>query len=298
MGSFLRIEFIVGRKEAVAKVRCNMPFPEVERVIYRLNPLKSVICQLRFPPILIIDAEIPAKFQERVRDDFPLFEQAGDSTTLSLPDDIARLVPTELKESLTIHGNKRYQFISSDKSRSISLTKDFLALEVKQYERWEDFRSHLVLAVTSLIEVYRPAHFTRVGLRYQNVISRANLGLEGTSWHELLDRFIIGPLAEKTMLSRVVENHGAFTLRLTDEGEFVRIQYGLGTENTDFTAQEGFLLDNDFYTDTVIPAEVNNVASRIDRYNTLNRRLFWLCISERLHQAMGPESACGYAGNT
>ena len=49
----------------------EMPFPEAKRIIYRKNPLDQVICQLRFPPILKIDAEVPAKFQDRIRGDFP-----------------------------------------------------------------------------------------------------------------------------------------------------------------------------------------------------------------------------------
>lgn len=266
-----------------------MPFPEAERVIYRNNPLKTVICQLRFPPILIIDEETPAKFQEKVRGYFPLFEQSGDSANLSLPDSIARLVPKELKDSFAIHGNKRHQFFSSDRNWSISLTKDFVALEVQQYKRWEEFRHNLTLVVNSLIDVYRPSHFIRLGLRYQNVIDRDSLGLVGVSWRELLNGFIIGPLVEETMLSRVVENHGIFALKISDESEYVRIRHGLSIENTDVNARQGYLLDNDFYTDTVIPAEVQHVVSRTDKYNLLNRRLFWLCISERLHDAMGPE---------
>ena len=54
-----------------------MPFPEVERVIYARNPLDQVVCQLRFPPILKIDAEIPAGFQDRVREDYPNFSETS-----------------------------------------------------------------------------------------------------------------------------------------------------------------------------------------------------------------------------
>ena len=52
-----------------------MPFPEVKRVIYKKNPLDRVICQLRFAPILKIDAEIPADFQEMIRADFPNYSE-------------------------------------------------------------------------------------------------------------------------------------------------------------------------------------------------------------------------------
>lgn len=44
-----------------------MLFPPTQRVIYHKNPLVEVVCQLRFPTILKIDAEIPVAFQEAVR---------------------------------------------------------------------------------------------------------------------------------------------------------------------------------------------------------------------------------------
>ncbi len=62
-----------------------------------------------------------------------------DGAHVSLPDSIAQIVPAELKDSLTSRGNKRYEFETTDRNWSISLTKDFVALEVKQYCRWEEF---------------------------------------------------------------------------------------------------------------------------------------------------------------
>ena len=72
-----------------------MPFPDVERVIYNENPLDRVICQLRFAPILKIDTEIPAEFQERIRIDYPNLSETADWSLVAdpnkregLPDDV------------------------------------------------------------------------------------------------------------------------------------------------------------------------------------------------------------------
>lgn len=61
-----------------------MPFPEVKRVIYKKNPLHQVICQLRFPPILKVDAEIPSIFQEKIRGEFPNFKETTE-VNMELP---------------------------------------------------------------------------------------------------------------------------------------------------------------------------------------------------------------------
>ena len=44
-----------------------------QRCIYDMNPLAEVICQLRFPEILSIQANIPANFQEAIRHIFPKY---------------------------------------------------------------------------------------------------------------------------------------------------------------------------------------------------------------------------------
>ena len=48
-------------------------FSREERVNYRKNQLGEVICQLRFPEILTIETNIPADFQEAIRDAFPRY---------------------------------------------------------------------------------------------------------------------------------------------------------------------------------------------------------------------------------
>ena len=49
-----------------------MPIPHRDRVIYGRNPLQEVVCQIRFPRLLDIDAEVPARFQSAIAEDYPL----------------------------------------------------------------------------------------------------------------------------------------------------------------------------------------------------------------------------------
>lgn len=50
-----------------------MMFAEYDRCQYLRSPLVEVICQLRFPTILSINANEPAAFQEAIRRDFPQY---------------------------------------------------------------------------------------------------------------------------------------------------------------------------------------------------------------------------------
>ncbi len=78
-----------------------MPFPSANRVIFKRNPLKEVICQLRFPPILKIDSEIPANFQDLIRNEFPKYKETGEQREIPIPN------PDELEPKRNIEQGTR-----------------------------------------------------------------------------------------------------------------------------------------------------------------------------------------------
>lgn len=89
-----------------------MPFPDVPRVIYEINPLDEVICQLRFPPVLKIDTEVPAGFQEQIRDDYPFYES---KSPLRLPTGLPpNVAPTSVAELLGGTKEPRFPFPGQD----------------------------------------------------------------------------------------------------------------------------------------------------------------------------------------
>src|SRR5688572_26663011 len=143
-----------------------MPFPEIQRVLYERNPIVRVICQLRFPSILRIESELPAAFQECIRREYPLFKEKP-AGGIELPADLVKMINAEVALKV---GGRSYTFVSKDDVFSISLTRDFLALTANAYDRWENFRQHLDGPHRAMVEVYQPAFYTRIGLRYRDVI--------------------------------------------------------------------------------------------------------------------------------
>ena len=247
--------------------------------------MKLVLCQLRFPAILRIGKEAPADFQEKLRHDFPLFQ--NDTANL-LPENLAQIIPREMLDLLPARSSSRFQFMSKDKGWIISLTREFVAVETSKYTCWEEFRGYLELLLNALVEVYNPAFLTRIGLRYQNAIDRRALGLEDVAWRDLLADFVLGPLAVNETMNKATEHHGSALIRLDNEEDFVRMQHGLVMDKTTDSSHIMYLLDYDFYTNKKTEAE--DVISKLNGYNTLNRRLFRWCIRDGLHDAMGPES--------
>ncbi|HID30265.1 MAG TPA: TIGR04255 family protein [Desulfobacterales bacterium] len=262
-----------------------MPFREAKRVLYKKNPLDRVICQLRFPPILRIDAEIPAQFQERVRRQFPNFSEASE-WKVQVPQALEGQIPPEvLRQFVQSSGNKNYEFSSEDGVWQINLTRTFVALATKKYERWEEFKEKLQIPLEALSDVYSPDFFSRIGLRYTDIIKRSALGLDDVEWSQLLRPYILGILASPEVSDHVREFENRYEVGLSDGESVVRIVTTL------IQPPDGdeicFMIDSDFYNSQ--KTEIDSAMERLNYFNVRASRLIQWCITERLHKAMEPQ---------
>lgn len=259
-----------------------MLFPETERVLYAKNPLEQVICQLRFPAILRIGREVPASFQDRVRERFPLYsERLG----LEIPADAPPQVARALVEAQPAIAFGVRDFASEDARWKLSLSHEFLALTCTNYVRWEEFRDHLRYAWEALVKEYQPAFVSRVGLRYQNAIQRSILGLGDVPWSELLEPHIAAELADAVVGPRVRDTQKAVVIELDEAAGFVCIRHGIRIDQG--SDEQIYVLDNDFFREK--RTEDVDVFPLLDTYHVEAGRLFRWCLSDRLHTALGPE---------
>jgi len=201
-----------------------MPFPEAKRIIYRKNPLDQVICQLRFPPILKIDAEVPAEFQDRIRLDFPNLSDSLE-IKVEVPHGVKAEIPPELiKQALQSSGIMNYEFSSEDGTWKVNLTRAFIALSTNKHERWESFKDKLASPLQALIDIYSPSYFSRIGLRYKDVIRRSSLGLNNVSWTDLLKPHILGLLGSPTLLYNIDNFESRYDISLSDKESKVKVE--------------------------------------------------------------------------
>lgn len=259
-----------------------MPFPPAERVVFDHNPLDLVVTQLAFPPILQIATEEPADFQGHIRSDYPLYTRE---------DTIA--VPAELEAVFAKLGRSpqsvRHTFRTADQKQGVFLTREFVAYEDRNYERWERFQSEVQRVSHALAEVYNPAFFTRVGLRYVNIIKRSALDLAPeTPWKELVQPTFIGLLGLDEYRQRVKESAAVSTLRLDDvPGGSVRVQHGLRPPGPEPGTEDVYFIDADFFTD-----ERTNVADALNwlrAFHAHSGNLFRWVITDTLYQALRPQ---------
>ncbi len=139
-------------------------FPNAERIELKVPPLELVVCQLRFPTILdLVSGQPPTEFQRRVRTRYPV---AG-------PQHIEMVLP-EIQTGATARRvlSTIWRFEDRESAWTVSIGADFLALETKQYRRFEEFISRFMDVVGKIREVYSVELRERLGLRYMDRIDR------------------------------------------------------------------------------------------------------------------------------
>lgn len=252
-------------------------FPDSERVIYATSPLKEVVCEIRFPPILRIDNPAPADFQEEIRRVFPFFEkQAPLPPGMNIPEEIANVISAQHRPV--------YQFFTEDRDRMVSMTNSTIALTSYRYERWEKFAVDLNGVLEAFVRIYEPAFFTRIGLRYQNLLDATIMG-EVKEWHKLLSENVAGELGNPLPGPvQIFEARRVTRFMNPSTGEGVLLQHGIGT--VEEQTQPAYIVDIDCYTDAKTGAR--DATSILSRLNSRARRAFRWCITDKLHDSLGP----------
>jgi len=259
----------------------EMPFPESKRVVYEHNPLVQVICQLRFPTILQISSQEPAAFQNKLRSEYPLYTRVDRRAAFpkEISDLLAHLAVSVPPEGVT------HKFLTEDSTRFISLADDFLAITEEKYHRWEAFREEIKLSKGAVEEIYTPAFYSRIGLRYRDVIDRAALGLAAEPWDSLVNPSLIGVLGAAEVRDQVQGINAEALVRLDQiPGGFVRIRHGLTKPAQD--GHEAYQVDVDCFTEERGASE--DVSGVLNAFNRVAGNLFRWAITPRLRDALNP----------
>ena len=249
---------------------------------YRSNQIAEVICQLRFPEILSIGTTAPAAFQDAIRDEFPQFIRRQD-----LPAPKITGMPGHLSLE-NQPGVINYQFSSADGTWRVNLTSRFISLTCNRYSSWEDFAKKLDKPLAAFIQIYKPAYFERIGLRYLNFISRYELGLEGVPFSQLIAPCYLGPLMEEDVqeanstrcnIDAELNIRGGCRLKVHAGPGFVK-------KNGKSDQEVKFIFDQDLFMPGQIP--VNLSAGALQTLHAQAWSIFRGAITDQLHNAMDP----------
>ena len=250
-------------------------FSKGPRCRYGQPQLAEVICQLRFPEILTIQANAPADFQEVIRGQFPLY-----------------LRRQELPVSAVGGKNEpviNHQFATADGVWRVNLTSKFISLTCSSYRCWEDFAAHLDRPLVAFLKTYNPAPFERIGLRYLNFISRNQLGLEGTPFSELIQPCYLGLLSQDDVAESAVSRSTVDYEAAIRGGCRVKLHAGPGKikRGVKEDPEIKFIFDQDLYMNG--PVQHNLVPGALQTLHSQADSIFRGAITQKLHEAMEPE---------
>jgi uncharacterized protein (TIGR04255 family) len=246
-------------------VQMPIRFKEYEDVHLRNSPLKEVICQIRFHPILRIANEDPVNFQEAIRNRFPEIQIEHPFLIGPLGIETPKAEPKP----------RVFRFKDQGANYSVALAPDFLALVSNQYTKWHEFSDYLSFVFKAFQDIYHIQYATRIGLRYINVLTFQNTRtntlseLIGMVRDEVVVLFRISEIEEPYVVKQEIR------AKVDDDGDFT-IRIGLVEEK-----REELALDFDRYTDEQV--SVDDLIERCHRYHRDVYNAFrWVIIDEKM----------------
>lgn len=257
-------------------------FSSEERCIYEKNQLAEVICQLRFPEILSIGARVPVDFQEAIRDQFPQY-----STRKEVP--APKLTGTP--GNMTVENGQptiNYQFMSADGGFRVNLTSKFISLACTRYTCWEDFAKMLDKPLAAFIQIYKPAYFERIGLRYVNILSRKALDLEGEPFRNLIQERYLGVLADEQIQENAAARCSVDVDVAIRGGCRAKLHAGPGlvSRGKEKDPEVKFIFDQDLYMPGKVDIKLSTAA--LQTLHMQAYAIFRDAITDTLHNAMEP----------
>lgn len=147
---------------ADAAERAAASIPRLERVEFERNFIRTAVCEIRFPTLVELQEGEPLEFQRRLRKEYPIVD-AG----LNLGASHEGLTPVKLMRS-------------KDKRWTLALRASSLGIETSRYVGFADLRDRVARAVDLVGDLLDTDFFTRVGLRYTNVLTVGGASL--ASW--------------------------------------------------------------------------------------------------------------------
>lgn len=260
-------------------------FSNEERMIYAKRQLVEVICQLRFPEILSIDASEPAVFQDRIRREYPQYEKK-----------IEQLPAADGERQACSAGNGQQLSVRLCRGAVENQSHQGLyrPFDLRLYPLGE-FAQRLDRILAVFIETYHPSWFTRVGLRYVNAFRRAPLGLEDCLWKELITPGFLGLMGDEDAQEQAfMKNELTATVQMPG-GAKANVKSGPGllrkvnNRTRETTEERVFMLDLDLYMDSKI--ELNHTAPALNIVHDNAGSLFRAAITDTLADAMEPQKA-------
>lgn len=195
-------------------------------------PLKAVIGQIRFPPILqITDTGFIAPFQEQLRGEYPELTAESQIPIVAGPSGAVQMKPVNL-----------LRLANFEKSWSVVLAPTHLTLEAGVgYSDFGEFASRFERLWEAALTHIRPIRRVQQGLRYINHIEGNRRPSE---WRSIVNPDLLGPIGRPELGENVEQWVSDYRI-VRPDGRLV-LKHGFLRAGPSKTP--GYLLDFDYFT--------------------------------------------------
>ncbi len=246
----------------------NIPFnfPAAERKVFNRNFLDTVIIELRYPTYLRLKEKEPLDISEAIRERFPRYDRENEMQMTLLG---------------TTDPSPVYKFTTKAKDLVINISTSQLALSTNKYNSFENFSSHVEFLIERAIPHVDTTFFTRVGLRYINMVA----GIQGTGRDilEWINHDLVSPVAGGE-IGTIDNMKNELTGRLTG-GAGYTFRYGLSP-----ASNEGrrFVLDWDYFKEDV---DVTDCMELLKEFHDVHFPFFWWALGVKAKEALNNGTA-------
>ncbi|MGB8315658.1 MAG: TIGR04255 family protein [Aestuariivirga sp.] len=160
--------------------------PPPQEIPLAKAPLERVIAQVQFAPIVKIDDKSSVVgFQERIRTDYPFFEEGAEQ--------LLQVGVGFGGQQVSQSSRKVWKFLDAEKNWGITLTSAAVTLEVKKYTSRADFLDRWSKILLAMADEFKPTLVVRVGMRYVDRIRDGNV----SEVNMLIKPEFLGPLVTR-----------------------------------------------------------------------------------------------------
>jgi uncharacterized protein (TIGR04255 family) len=252
---------------ATCDILCDvMQLPAVDHERLPSPPLKAMLGQIRFPPVLrILDLSYIARFQEEVRAEYP---ELAEETQLGVL--VGPTGPVQTRPS------KQWRLSTTDGRWGISLAQNALTLEASaaEYTDYDEFRSRFAAIWPAAIRTLSPQRRVQQGLRYVNHIDMERAASE---WGELINPQLLGAVGSTELGDDIEQAVSAYRFRRPD-GTLI-LKHGIVRAGPE--QKTGYLLDFDYFTQAPADLATDEVLRTFDGFHDMIYRFFRWCVSDR-----------------
>ncbi len=260
--------------------------PDMPRVVLKHAPLALALCQIQFTRMLSVnDPASLAAFQRAIQSRYPIATQVQQ----------VELVfgvgpnPPEIRQEQ--RRSPQWQFTDQNDNWKVVLSPDFLTLETRSYEHFDDFLTRLQEALNALVKHIQPTVVTRLGLRYINEIRSTNL--KNMTWSDVIRQDLLGPIATSALVQNSIQAVATQQVLLRYPNDMgINIHHGLFPTGTTIQLRPKeeqptvpfYLLDFDVFREFPLPGalimDTEAICQYVKVYHKMIYRLFRWSVTE------------------